>query len=159
MSCCFNGNIVPNLDGASLKEALLGLFGARARAKKKGPDSTRKRNSLTTTGAFRVTLPGTPPASDRVSTVSTTGSFGIGPSIEAPARTSITDGLPRPSITDAPRSVPPDLDESVPPPRVGERISAPPETRPMQPAAAIATPIETPIPMPSGSQPPREGND
>ena len=35
ISFCFNGNIVPNLDGASLKQALLGLFGQRARAKKK----------------------------------------------------------------------------------------------------------------------------
>src|SRR5437868_1093226 len=36
ISFCFNGNIVPNLDGTSLKQALLGLFGQRARAKKKG---------------------------------------------------------------------------------------------------------------------------
>ena len=53
ISFCFNGNIVGNLDGASLKQALLGLFGQRARAKKKGG----KRNSLTTTGSFRVTIP------------------------------------------------------------------------------------------------------
>ncbi len=35
ISFCFNGNIVPNLDGASLKAALLGLFAQRMRGKKK----------------------------------------------------------------------------------------------------------------------------
>jgi diadenylate cyclase len=29
ISFCFNGNIVTNLDGASLRQALLGLFGQR----------------------------------------------------------------------------------------------------------------------------------
>jgi diadenylate cyclase len=76
ISFCFNGNIVPNLDGASLKQALLGLFGQRARAKKKtgstGPGS--KRPNLTT-GSFRVTLPGGAPATN-----STTGSFQLRPS-------------------------------------------------------------------------------
>ncbi len=63
ISFCFNGNIVPNLDGASLKQALLGLFGQRARAKKKAA-AAAKRNSMTTTGTFRAsTLP--PPASEK----------------------------------------------------------------------------------------------
>ncbi len=34
ISFCFNGNIVSNLDGASLRQALLGLFGQRTRKKK-----------------------------------------------------------------------------------------------------------------------------
>lgn len=42
ISFCFNGNIVPNLDGASLKQALLGLFGQRARAKKKVTHATAR---------------------------------------------------------------------------------------------------------------------
>ncbi len=40
ISSFFNGNIVPNLDGSSLKELLTGLFGKKAAlAKKKGPPS------------------------------------------------------------------------------------------------------------------------
>lgn len=76
ISFCFNGNIVPNLDGASLKQALLGLFGQRARAKKKGAAGSpgSKRPSLTT-GSFRVTMPGGAPV-----TTSNTGSFQLRPS-------------------------------------------------------------------------------
>lgn len=76
ISFCFNGNIVPNLDGASLKQALLGLFGQRARAKKKASTGApgSKRPSLTT-GSFRVTLPGGAPV-----TTGQTGSFQIRPS-------------------------------------------------------------------------------
>jgi diadenylate cyclase len=75
ISFCFNGNIVPNLDGASLKQALLGLFGQRARGKKKSqatPIPGSKRPSMATTGSFRVTSPGerTTPL-----TTGTTGSF------------------------------------------------------------------------------------
>src|SRR5258708_20243575 len=33
ISFCFSGNIVSNLDGASLRQALLGLFGRKARKK------------------------------------------------------------------------------------------------------------------------------
>src|SRR5271166_5924608 len=40
ISFCFNGNIVSNLDGASLRQALLGLFGQRAR-KQRGKGSKR----------------------------------------------------------------------------------------------------------------------
>jgi diadenylate cyclase len=56
---CFNGNIVTNLDGASLRQALLGLFGQRAR--ERGGKAGGKRAGVVTqtgTGSFRVTLPG-----------------------------------------------------------------------------------------------------
>lgn len=121
ISFCFNGNIVPNLDGASLKQALLGLFGQRARAKKKGaavPTST-KRPSMTTTGSFRVTLPGGSPLAARDG--GGTGSFQL-----------------RPSSAGAP----PD-DDSVP-----MRISDAGATRPMPPAVAIDTPIPMPSSIP-----------
>ncbi len=77
ISFCFNGNIVPNLDGASLKQALLGLFGQRSRAKKKTPSGVvaSKRTTLTTglmTGSFRTTNPGAAGL--------TTGSFQLRPS-------------------------------------------------------------------------------
>jgi uncharacterized protein (TIGR00159 family) len=118
ISFCFNGNIVPNLDGQSLKQALLGLFGQRARGK-----AQKKKGA--TTGAFRVTLP---PGSVPQSGGSPSGSFQVRP---------------------------PAPDDSIP-----ARITTNPgETRPMQPAAPIATPIETPIPMSQGVPPPRDGNE
>ena len=52
ISFCFNGNIVTNLDGASLRQALLGLFGqrrARARRRRAG----RGTVAQTGTGSFR----------------------------------------------------------------------------------------------------------
>ena len=46
ISFCFNGNIISNLDGASLRQALLGLFGQQRRkkkptSKKDGPQSRK----------------------------------------------------------------------------------------------------------------------
>jgi uncharacterized protein (TIGR00159 family) len=58
ISFCFNGNIVSNLDGASLRQALLGLFGQRASRKKK----PGKRGVVQTgTGSFRVGPPSSQP--------------------------------------------------------------------------------------------------
>jgi uncharacterized protein (TIGR00159 family) len=75
ISFCFNGNIVPNLDGTSLKQALLGLFGQRGRKKKKGATTGQLRTP--TGGAFeRVTLP----PSTRIS-----GSFNVTEQLKAPA--------------------------------------------------------------------------
>jgi diadenylate cyclase len=129
ISFCFNGNIVPNLDGASLKQALLGLFGQRARAKKKataGAPSGGKRPSLTT-GSFRVTLPGGAPISSQDRAV--TGSFNLRPSQVG---------------------VPPDED-SVP-----IRVTDAGATRPMPPGGAVETPIPMPQSIPP---PPRETNE
>jgi uncharacterized protein (TIGR00159 family) len=58
ISFCFNGNIVTNLDGASLRQALLGLFGQRAR--KRGKQTPRRPAGTVTqtgTGSFRISLP------------------------------------------------------------------------------------------------------
>jgi hypothetical protein len=55
ISFCFNGNIVSSLDGASLRQALLGLFGQRTRKKKGVPE--RRKPGQTQTGSFRITLP------------------------------------------------------------------------------------------------------
>ena len=70
ISFCFSGNIVTNLDGASLRQALLGLFGQRAR--KRGaakPAGKRGAGTVTQTGtgSFRVSLP--PPASGMTDTL------------------------------------------------------------------------------------------
>ena len=46
ISFCFNGNIVTNLDGASLRQALLGLFGQRrAQAGRQARGQARRRAS------------------------------------------------------------------------------------------------------------------
>jgi diadenylate cyclase len=76
ISFCFNGNIISNLDGASLRQALLGLFGQRTR-KKKGAaagSAPKKPEKSSQTGSFRITLP---PGSAGVG--STTGTFNIVP--------------------------------------------------------------------------------
>jgi uncharacterized protein (TIGR00159 family) len=126
ISFCFNGNIVPNLDGASLKQALLGLFGQRARAKKKGG---KQRPLLAPPpGAFRITLP--PQAPTLGDQREKGGTFNA----EAMLQTR------RPSI------VP---EESVP----AGRLSDPTATRPMQPSPSIATPLPTPVPMQSIATP------
>ena len=67
ISFCFNGNIVTNLDGASLRQALLGLFGQRTRSKRgatKAPASKRGAVAQTSTGSFRVTIPPPSPEAD-----------------------------------------------------------------------------------------------
>ncbi len=127
ISFCFNGNIVPNLDGASLKQALLGLFGQRARAKKKG---AKQRSSLTpATGAFRITLP--PQSPTIAEPREKSGAFNID---VAPSRRG---------------SVVPTPEESVP----AQRVTDPTATRPMQPSPSIATPLPTPVPMQSIATP------
>jgi uncharacterized protein (TIGR00159 family) len=62
ISFCFNGNIISNLDGASLRQALLGLFGkARAPKKKKGQSAPGSQRvsvvpASSGTGSYRVTV-------------------------------------------------------------------------------------------------------
>ncbi|MBX3202866.1 MAG: diadenylate cyclase CdaA [Labilithrix sp.] len=145
ISFCFNGNIVPNLDGASLKQALLGLFGQRARAKKKG---AKGRSSLTPTpGALRLTVP--PQA----------------PTIAEREKGGSTN-LDTPST--GRRSTIPLAEDSVP----AQRLTDPMATRPMQPSPtlatplptsvpmqSIATPLPTPVPMQRSSPTPKDGSD
>jgi uncharacterized protein (TIGR00159 family) len=67
ISFCFNGNIISNLDGASLRQALLGLFG-QTRVPKKGkrgqsaPGSQRVSIAPASsgTGSYRVSVQATP---------------------------------------------------------------------------------------------------
>ena len=66
ISFCFNGNIVSNLDGASLRQALLGLFGQRSRKKK--PGAPARKASQSQTGSYRITLP-VPDAPQRESAI------------------------------------------------------------------------------------------
>ncbi len=120
ISFCFNGNIVPNLDGASLKQALLGLFGQRARAKKKGRASSLNPNAP----PFRITLPPTSPSLVPEQREKS-GAFNIDAVIK-----------PRTSVLPTP-------EESVP----AQRVTDPNATRPMQPSPSISTPMPTPLPL------------
>ena len=63
ISFCFNGNIISNLDGASLRQALLGLFGQRNR-KKKAHATKKDRGG---TGSYRITIPPPTPGTERAS--------------------------------------------------------------------------------------------
>jgi uncharacterized protein (TIGR00159 family) len=132
ISFCFNGNIVPNLDGASLKQALLGLFGQRARAKKKGPAVPAKG---------RASIISPPP---RVSTLPAEA-LGVHDRATVTPASIVPPPLRRSSI------VP---EDSVP----AQRISLDPTaTRPMPPASPITTPMPTPLPVtlrPSSAPPP-----
>jgi len=105
---CFNGNIISNLDGASLKQALVGLFGqnARANAKKKAPARPGARTSLPPSGG-RASLP--PPSS-------------------TPAPSQVHVGTPM-----MPLSIPPPPREPSfgPPPSVRPMAPQPVETRPI----------------------------
>ncbi|MBX3258212.1 MAG: diadenylate cyclase CdaA [Labilithrix sp.] len=126
ISFCFNGNIAPNLDGAQLKQALLGLFGQRARAKKKG---AKGRSSLSpNTGSFRLTVP--PQA----------------PTIAEREKGAATN-LDTPSA--GRRSAIPLAEDSVP----AQRVTDPMATRPMQPSPTLATPLPTSVPMQSIATP------
>lgn len=123
ISFCFNGNIVPNLDGASLKQALLGLFGQRARAKKKaaGGAPGSKRPS---TGSFRVTLPGGAPI-----TTTNTGSFQVRPSqvgVVPPDEDSVPIRVTDPGVS---RPMPPAGGVEVPTPMP---TSSPPQPPPRE---------------------------
>jgi diadenylate cyclase len=69
ISFCFNGNIISNLDGASLRQALLGLFGKAHTPKKRRGQSDRAPASArvsvipasTGTGSYRVSVQGSSP--------------------------------------------------------------------------------------------------
>jgi uncharacterized protein (TIGR00159 family) len=63
ISFCFNGNIVTNLDGTSLRQALLGLFGQRGRGRTKGPQRRTGTVMQTSTGSFRISQTGSPDSS------------------------------------------------------------------------------------------------
>jgi uncharacterized protein (TIGR00159 family) len=140
ISFCFNGNIVTNLDGASLRQALLGLFGQRTRKRGgKGPISRRGGGTVvqTGTGSFRVTLPpaiGAPEARE-----STPSHVMPPPRGEGNAR-----------ISRAPAAA---SDEA--PAAADDKDVTPPTARPMTPAKPIETPAR-PMPAPDAPTGPRE---
>jgi len=146
ISFCFNGNVVTNLDGASLRQALLGLFGQTAAGTGAGAGGARKRPKSkrggtvqqTGTGSFRVVPPSNPPLEARVSR----------PPEPPPQATAEGTGsllLPPPTPrSDAPRS---------------ERGEKPEPSRHAARPMIPARPIETPKPVPVPDLPPRSRED
>jgi uncharacterized protein (TIGR00159 family) len=145
ISFCFNGNIVTNLDGASLRQALLGLFGQRARKRAAKPGAKRGAATITQTGtgSFRVTVP--------------PSSAGAEPRSEGPAHLTRAHSAP-PSEATGSHAMPPPRGQqqpaSEPTVPTSEEEPVPLTTRPMAPAK----PIETPRPGPTPGSPtgPRE---
>jgi uncharacterized protein (TIGR00159 family) len=130
ISFCFNSNIVSNLDGASLRQALLGLFGQSARSKRAKPTPSKRMGTVaqTGTGSFRVT----PPSGD--------------------GRPRVESLMPGPPVGEGSGSMnvpPPPLAPE--PPVKTEKDTGKIITRPM----AAATPIETPKPVQAAD--PRRG--
>jgi diadenylate cyclase len=106
---CFNGNIVSHLDGASLRQALLGLFGQKTRGKKR-PASKRITGAPVTqrTPTLPPSSPLPPPSSVAPASSSREGS----PREGAPVRDGNTGSviLPRStrdSLAPSPPSAPP----------------------------------------------------
>jgi uncharacterized protein (TIGR00159 family) len=125
ISFCFNGNIVTNLDGASLRQALLGLFGQRARARAAAKGAKRGAGTVTQTGtgSFRVSLP------------SPSGLTEVREGVRESAR----EGTGSHTVPPPPRGeLPPKSDVD----------AAPLNTRPMAPAKPIETPVPRATPAP-----------
>jgi diadenylate cyclase len=157
ISFCFNGNIVSNLDGPSLRQALLGLFGRKAR--KKG------KKNVGPTG--HVSIPSPPPLGGRsigtplpaaaasgaaaaaVATVTSPFAVGSERTPLPPPLAAVTGQSPPPPPfvpgSGPPRSTPPDAPNSGPLPNThlpfGLTLSEPPSaasvtSSPPPPAAA-----------------------
>lgn len=157
ISFCFNGNIVTNLDGVSLRQALLGLFGQRTRKRAK-PGQRRAGNvTQTGTGSFRVIAN---PASSSAAALSegrigrSSGSTGMEGRVARPSE-------PPPAATAGPEtaksgalSQPRPREEGDSVPGVDVDPMSRPNARPMN----QAKPIETPRPAPAPGPPtgPRE---
>jgi diadenylate cyclase len=134
ISFCFNGNIVTNLDGASLRQALLGLFGQGPRKRGKAVQKRAGTVMQTATGSFRISPPP-----------------GVGGEGRA---TRASDSAPPPSPFDSTASA------LVPPPSRGdasklEKEAPRHQSRPMAPAK----PMETPAAAPAGGPPTRPRED
>lgn len=137
ISFCFNGNIISNLDGASLRQALLGLFGQQRRKKKQpskkdGPQSRKDRQ----TGSYRISIP--PGSGAPVSPLTT-----------SPIASSNV-GTPLPQL--APPRVPEVVED--PTPSESEMSVVGPRPEPAEPVPIAPAPkIDTPTPESSASDP------
>jgi diadenylate cyclase len=139
ISFCFNGNIVTNLDGTSLRQALLGLFGQRQRKR-------TSKVALKRTGAVLQTGTG----SFRIAPVPGSGGSGRERRGSEPPPSPLREGTgPHAVVSAGPRTeaAPAKAESKEPPVQL--------HTRPMTPAKTIETP--QPAPAPETPTRPREG--
>ncbi len=143
ISFCFNGNVVTNLDGASLRQALLGLFG-QSGVRKRGKTGPRRAPGTVTqtgTGTFRITVPPPSAGEGRSGRAVETPPAPLGPS-EVTGSAVLAPPVPR--------GEGPAKSEKEP-----AKASAKPHARPMAPAK----PIETPKPIAATGNPTRPTED
>lgn len=143
ISFCFSGNIVSNLDGQSLRHALLGLFG---RAQRKKRTAAGKKAPITTPP---------PPAPVRPQAATSTLASAR-PSIVPPSATPLSTTTPKP------QPVPAKLMTASTPMRPGdgsrrEPDSPPPSTATPSPPSAAARP-STFVPTAAPKRSPEEGD-
>jgi diadenylate cyclase len=140
ISFCFNGNIVTNLDGVSLRQALLGLFGQRTRKRAKPGQRRSGAAGPLSTGSYRAV---TGPISGQVPSA---GEGRAGRPLEAPAAAAAAPETAGSGLSpQPPRSEAQALQD-------GESVSKP-NARPMSPAKPIETPRPAPVPgTPTGSR-------
>lgn len=140
ISFCFNGNIVTNLDGVSLRQALLGLFGQRTRKRAKPGQRRGASITQTGTGSFRI-VPSPASGSGPRAGEGRSGR----PSEPPPATAAGPETAKSAALSPQPRedaSSGPDL----------ESVSRP-NARPMNQAKPIETPRPAPVPgTPGGSR-------
>lgn len=145
ISFCFNGNVVTNLDGASLRQALLGLFGQTG-ARKRGKTGAKRAGTVTQTGtgSFRIAPP---PGAEPRSRPPEPPPAPVGPSEISGSAVITGSTLLAPPV---PRG-----ESSVRSERESVKPSAKPAARPM----TAAKPIETPKPVSAPPNPPRPTED
>jgi uncharacterized protein (TIGR00159 family) len=117
---CFNGNIVSNLDGASLRQALLGLFGQRSRKRAKTPLKRVGSSIPAGMGSFRAASPS-------------------GLAVQAPQEVQGSDPPPVPSAEPGPRDKETSKQIVTRPMATATRIETP---KPVQPAEPPSGPRE-----------------
>jgi hypothetical protein len=148
ISFCFSGNIVSNLDGASLRQALLGLFGRKAR--KKGS------KKVVSTPAGRPSYASVPGFGPRPSTITTPVPT---PSPVAPVGTQHISSIPPPlgpAAAAAVRIPAPPRPSSIPPEPEPSESTEGPESGNTEASTELP---ESPAPKGRGTTSPEEVNE
>ncbi len=159
ISFCFSGNIVSNLDGQSLRHALLGLFGRTARKKrlaKKGPPAPAP--------APQIRPPAPTGMSPSRSAITLTSGLSAGPMVQGPSPPAITTKAITPApgklmVTSTPMRSSGDgagrRDPDAPPPSGG----TPPSMGQRQSSATFVPTSPAKRPSDEGAPPPGSDDD
>ena len=151
ISFCFSGNIVSNLDGASLRQALLGLFGRKARKKgsKKVPTPVGRPSYASIAGgrpSMSTPIPSPSPVTGPRTSITTPVAS---PSPIAGARPSSNPPPPTPAASAPVRTPVPSRPPSTEPPEASETSEDPESER----SSASTELPESPPPKGRGTSP------